>query len=409
MSNIMTPHSPSPISLGSLGKVRAEFVTQAVALFPNQTVFSRKQIRQIANSLGKTSLPLWIVQDPTRKISHGMYSIPECSPEGNTQTATIAIVEAPIANEKATMNLATSAIRGMTCGDRETIVPQVSDEYVSWGHFKDLEKIVKTGTFFPVYITGMSGNGKTMMVEQVCAKLNRECFRVNIVADTDEDDLLGGFRLIDGSTVWEDGPAVQAMRSGAVLLLDEVDLGTSKLMCLQPILEGKGVYLKKINEWVRPAPGFTVFATANTKGKGSDDGRFIGTNIMNEAMLDRFAFTYEQDYPPRATEAKILQKVMKKSESVDDDFADCLTKWAEMIRKLFDEGAIDEIISTRRLVNIVQAYSVFKDKKKALTLCLARFDAETNAAFISSYGKIDASFAPTSAEQTPSTETTQNV
>lgn len=381
----------SPIVTLDLGKTRSEFIAAARAQYPSQTIFTRSEIRAVTRSLGRTTLPLWIVTDPERRVSHGKYSIPECS----VAAAVAAPVAAPEQQEKASMSLATAAIRGMTYGDRDTIIPAVAPEYVPWGHFKDIERIVRTGSFFPVYVTGMSGNGKTQMIEQVCAKLKRECFRVNIVAETDEDDLLGGFRLVDGSTVWQDGPAVQAMRLGAVLLLDEIDLGTSKLMCLQPILEGKGVYLKKVNQWVVPAAGFTVFATANTKGKGSDDGRFIGTNIMNEAMLDRFAFTYEQEYAPRATESKILTKVMEKLEKVDDHFVDCLTKWSEMIRKLFDEGSIDEVISTRRLINIVQAHSVFDDKKKALTLCLARFDLETTSAFMSSYSKIDATFEPT--------------
>lgn len=303
------------------------------------------------------------------------------------------------------MDLATSAsaIAGMTGGDRETIIPEPSKEYVPWGYFSDIEKIVKSGIFAPTYITGLSGNGKTTMIEQVCAKLQRECFRCNIVAETDEDDLLGGFRLINGSTVWQNGVAVEAMCRGAVLLLDEIDLGTSKLMCLQPILEGKGVYLKKINKWIVPAKGFQIFATANTKGKGSDDGRFIGTNVMNEAMLDRFDYTYEQEYASKAIEKKILLKAMLKWDCVDEKFSENLVKWAEMIRTLFAEGSIDEVISTRRLVNIAKAYSMFGDKEKAIKMCLARFDAETNSAFFSAYTKIDETVV---ASETPASETT---
>jgi len=372
-------------------------------MFPSQTQLTRAQIRSVAQSIGKRSLPLWIVNDNTRRITHGVYSVPECgtaadatAPAPAVETNAIPInARWPKPQSAGVMTFAAAAVMGMTGGERDTLIPPVSAEYVPWGHFTDIERIVKTRLFAPTYITGMSGNGKTTMVEQICAKLGRECFRCNIVAETDEDDLLGGFRLQDGNTVWQDGPAVEAMRRGGILLLDEIDLGTSKLMCLQPILEGKGVYLKKINKWVIPASGFTIFATANTKGKGSDDGRYIGTNIMNEAMLDRFDYTYEQDYAPRATERKILSRSMTKYGNNDVAFADNLTKWAEMIRKLFEEGSIDELISTRRLVNIVKAQSVFGDKEKAIRMCLARFDAETSAAFFSAYTKIDGEMIPT--------------
>jgi len=279
-----------------------------------------------------------------------------------------------------------SLIMGMTGGERETLVPSKFGGYVAWGHFKDVEKIVRSRQFYPIFITGLSGNGKTLMVEQVCAKLKRECYRVNITRQTDEDDLLGGFRLINGNTVWQDGPVVSAMKSGGVLLLDEVDLASANIMCLQPVLEGKGVYLKKIGQWVTPAAGFTVFATANTKGKGSDDGRFVGTGIMNEAFLDRFPITMEQPYATRATERKILTKA-----GCDDaDFADNLTKWAEIIRKTFYEGGIDEVVSTRRLVNIVEAHNIFSNKMQALNLCMSRFDELTKKSLMDLYEKVDA-------------------
>jgi cobaltochelatase CobS len=281
---------------------------------------------------------------------------------------------------------------GMTGGERATLVPPRFDGYVAWGHFSDVEKIVRSRQFYPIYVTGLSGNGKTLMVEQVCAKLKRECYRVNITRQTDEDDLLGGFRLINGQTVWQDGPVVTAMKQGGVLLLDEIDLGSANLMCLQPVLEGKGVFLKKIGQWVTPAAGFTVFATANTKGKGSDDGRFVGTGVMNEAMLDRFPVTLEQPYPTKATEKKILVKA-----GCDDaDFATHLTAWSEIIRKSFYEGAVDEIVSTRRLVDIVNAWQIFGDKSKAIAMCLARFDDDTKEAFLSLYGKVDADTEMTS-------------
>jgi len=298
---------------------------------------------------------------------------------------------------------------GATGGERDTVIPHVLPEYVPWGHFSDIERIIQSKIFAPVYVTGMSGNGKTTMIEQICAKLHRECYRVNIVGETDEDDLLGGFRLLNGNTVWSDGPVVKAMRQGAVLLLDEIDLGTAKLMCLQPVLEGKGVYLKKINQWVRPQTGFTVIATANTKGKGSDDGRFVGTNVMNEAMLDRFDYTYNQVYAPRSVEKKIIKKAMVKFEVADDgDFSDKLTRWSELIRKLFAEGSIDEIISTRRLVNIVKAVSMFKNREKAIRMCLSRFDDEISEAFFSAYSKVDDTIVSVSAANRTETADAQD-
>ena len=301
----------------------------------------------------------------------------DCVPAPAAKPATVPAAPAP-----ALANMA----MGMTGGERATLVPPRFDGYVAWGHFSDVEKIVRSKRFYPIYVTGLSGNGKTLMIEQVCAKLGRECYRVNITRQTDEDDLLGGFRLINGETVWCDGPVVSAMKNGGVLLLDEIDLGSANLMCLQPVLEGKGVFLKKIGQWVTPAAGFTVFATANTKGKGSDDGRFVGTGVMNEAMLDRFPVTLEQPYPTRATERKILGKA-----GCDDaDFADHLTQWSEIIRKSFYEGAVDEIVSTRRLVDIVKAWTIFGDKEKAIAMCLARFDDDTRDGFLSLYGKVDA-------------------
>ena len=336
--------------------------------------------------------PSWLTQDSTRKVGRGLYDCPELNGEGAPSPAPASPAPAPVESTPVQVAVETPSVptanlaMGMTGGERATLVPPRFSGYVAWGHFSDVEKIVRSRMNYNVYITGLSGNGKTLMVEQVCAKLKRECYRVNITRQTDEDDLLGGFRLINGETVWCDGPVVSAMKNGGVLLLDEIDLGSANLMCLQPVLEGKGVFLKKIGQWVTPAEGFTVFATANTKGKGSDDGRFVGTGIMNEAMLDRFPVTLEQPYPTRSTERKILAKA-----GCDDaDFADHLTKWSEIIRKSFYEGAVDEIVSTRRLVDIVNAWNIFGDKTKAIAMCLARFDDDTKEAFLSLYGKVDA-------------------
>tara|TARA_X000000368_G_scaffold234375_1_gene185121 strand:- start:1604 stop:2674 length:1071 start_codon:yes stop_codon:yes gene_type:complete len=268
---------------------------------------------------------------------------------------------------------------------QQNLVPVKDDNFVKFGNFNDLKKIISSRSFYPTFITGLSGNGKTFGVEQACAQLNRELIRVNITIETDEDDLIGGFRLVDGSTVWHNGPVTEALERGAVLLLDEIDLASNKILCLQSILEGTGVFLKKIGKFVRPAAGFTVVATANTKGKGSDDGRFIGTNILNEAFLERFPITFEQQYPTVAIESKILNKLCN-----DKKFCKNLSDWADIIRKTFDDGGIDEVISTRRLVHVIKAYQIFANKEKAISFCLNRFDDETKQSFLELYDKVDA-------------------
>ena len=270
---------------------------------------------------------------------------------------------------------------------QQNLIPAKDDSFVQFGNFTDIKKIIKSGLFYPTFVTGLSGNGKTFSIEQACAQLGRELIRVNITVETDEDDLIGGFRLVGGETVWHNGPVIEALQRGAVLLLDEIDLASNKILCLQSILEGKGVFLKKIGKWVAPAEGFQVFATANTKGKGSDDGRFIGTNVLNEAFLERFPVTFEQEYPTVATEQKILGKICN-----DENFCKRLADWADIIRKTFYDGGIEEIISTRRLVHIVKAYSIFNDKAKAIQVCVNRFDDETKQAFLELYDKVDADF-----------------
>ena len=272
----------------------------------------------------------------------------------------------------------------------ESLIPDKFDGFVEWGHYRDVNRIIKSGIFYPIFITGLSGNGKTLMVEQAHAKLKKEMVRVNVTIETDEDDLLGGFRLVDGETKFVPGPVVEAMEKGATLLLDEVDLGSNKLLCLQPVLEGKGVYLKKVNRWVRPVAGFNVIATANTKGKGSEDGRFIGTNVLNEAFLERFAICLEQPYADTKVEYRIIKGALNKYNVDDDEFAKKLVDWADVIRKSFYDDAIDEVISTRRLDHIAKAYSIFSDKLKAINLCIARFDEETKNAFLDLYTKVDA-------------------
>ena len=274
----------------------------------------------------------------------------------------------------------------------QNLIPEKDDTFVKFGNFADVKKIIQSRLFYPTFITGLSGNGKTFSVEQACAQLGRELIRVNITIETDEDDLIGGFRLVDGNTAWHNGPVIEALERGAVLLLDEIDLASNKILCLQSILEGKGVFLKKIGRWVKPAAGFNVIATANTKGKGSDDGRFIGTNVLNEAFLERFPVTFEQAYPTPTQEIKIIQNVAESLGVSDEDFCKRLVDWGDIIRKTFYDGGIEEIISTRRLVHIIRAYSIFQDKAKAIQVCVNRFDDETKQAFIELYDKVDVDF-----------------
>jgi hypothetical protein len=283
----------------------------------------------------------------------------------------------------------------------QNLIPTKDDTFVKFGNFNDIKKIIQSRLFYPTFITGLSGNGKTFAVEQACAQLKRELIRVNITIETDEDDLIGGFRLVNGETAWHNGPVIEALERGAILLLDEIDLASNKILCLQSILEGKGVFLKKIGRFVKPAPGFNVVATANTKGKGSDDGRFIGTNVLNEAFLERFPVTFEQSYPAPSAEQKILEGVALDLGVEDRNFCKRLVDWADIIRKTFYDGGIEEIISTRRLVHIIRAYSIFNDKAKAIQVCVNRFDDETKQSFLELYDKVDVDF------QMPSTESVE--
>ena len=274
----------------------------------------------------------------------------------------------------------------------QNLIPEKDDTFVKFGNFNDVKKIISSRLFYPSFITGLSGNGKTFSVEQACAQLGRELIRVNITVETDEDDLIGGFRLVNGDTVWHNGPVIEALERGAVLLLDEIDLASNKILCLQSILEGKGVFLKKIGKRIEPASGFNIIATANTKGKGSDDGRFIGTNVLNEAFLERFPVTFEQAYPTPSTELKILEGVARDLNVVAPDFCKRLVDWADIIRKTFYDGGIEEIITTRRLVHIIHAFRIFGKKEKAIEVCVNRFDDETKQAFMELYDKVDADF-----------------
>ena len=277
----------------------------------------------------------------------------------------------------------------LVASEVKSLVPEKDSHFVPFGNFNDLKKVIASKQFYPLFITGLSGNGKTFGVEQACAQAKRDLIRVNITVETDEDDLIGGFRLVDGNTVWHNGPVVEALERGSVLLLDELDLASNKILCLQSILEGSGVFLKKVGRYVRPAKGFTVVATANTKGKGSEDGRFIGTNVLNEAFLERFPITFEQEYPKAVTEVRMLNNYCKELDCCDDKYIANLTAWAEIIRKTFKDGGVDEVISTRRLVHIIRAYAIFSDRVKAIQVCLNHIDDETKRSFLELYDKID--------------------
>jgi len=282
---------------------------------------------------------------------------------------------------------------------KENLIPDKDPLFVKFGPYDDLATIIASKLFYPLFITGLSGNGKTFSVEQACAEHKREMIRVNITIETDEDDLLGGFRLVNDSTKWFDGPIVRAMKTGAVVLLDEVDLGGNKLMCLQPVLEGKGILLKKINQFVKPAPGFNIIATANTKGQGSETGKFVGTNILNEAFLERFPATFEQSYPNEKTETQILKKIFDKHDIEKDDAKDFVNKlisWAVGTRKSFEAEASADLITTRRLVHIANAYAILKDRRKSIEVCIARFDETTKHSFIQMYEKFDPTVVPES-------------
>ena len=351
------------------------FVDTAAEMFGEGAVITKAQKAEAAEKAG-VPFPTWFKGEGF-SVGYNAYKLPS---EGGPTVAPAVVSE----DASAVVNLVATNMND------QNLVPASFDGFVPWGNFKLIEKVVKSGMFYPMFITGLSGNGKTLMVEQVCAKLNKELIRVNITIETDEDDLLGGFRLVNGETKFMPGPVIEAMERGCTLLLDECDLGSNKLLCLQPVLEGKGVYLKKINKWVTPKDGFNVIATANTKGKGSDDGRFIGTNILNEAFLERFAVTMEQPYASATTEKKIVLGSMKKYGAVDEEFATNLVTWAEVIRKTFFDGGVDEVISTRRLDHIVKAFAIFGDKMQSIELCVARFDEDTKASFLDLYTKIDA-------------------
>ena len=362
-----------------LNNKQREYVKYAYGLF-NKDVLTKKELIQANKKFGCKYAPQWLIKDKQYKVDKATFRLPL---DGDIKKT--AVVKST--NDNVEIKKEAAYIVSSLTGD---IVPKKDPVFVPFGNYPDIKSIIKSNKFYPVFVTGLSGNGKTMSILQACAEAKKECIRVNVTIETDEDDLLGGYRLKDGQTVWQNGPVIEAMERGALLLLDEIDLASNKIMCLQPILEGSGVFVKKINKFVKPKDGFNVVATANTKGQGSEDGKFIGTNILNEAFLERFPVTFEQRYPNTKTEEKILNNVLESTGKKDTNYVNKLVTWADVIRKTYFEGGVDEIISTRRLVHIVQAYSIFSNKVKAIELCTNRFDEDTKTSFVDLYTKVDA-------------------
>ena len=386
-----------------------EFADLAISKFGS--TISRKEIKNLCAESG-LSHPWWLEKDMKYRAGRGSYFLPT----ENFVPAPVIAVPEPVVSEKepAVVNLEpTKLVKDLnvnTLGFTENLIPKKDKLFVPFGNFNMIKDVLKSKMFYPVFVTGLSGNGKTFSVEQACASLGRETIRVNFTVETDEDDLIGGFRLVEGETKFFKGPVIKAMERGCVLLLDEIDLGNpAKIMCLQSILEGSGYFIKKTGEFIEPAVGFTVVATANTKGKGSEDGRFIGTNVLNEAFLERFPVTCEQEYPPVATEKKILGKVFDSLAITDKEFISKLVDWADIIRKTFYDGGVDEIVSTRRLVHIAKAFAIFNDRMTAIDLCINRFDEDTKMSFKDLYTKIDADAIVDAVEETETEDGKDNV
>ena len=352
-------------------------IEQLMTKFPKKTEFTAKMIKEAALAVGENPRSAYVNIRYTNNaptVRRGVYNLESMMPKSARPA-----------------KAAPEMVKGVeSVSNDEVFVPDFDPTFVPWGNFSEIIKVLKSGMFYPTFVSGLSGNGKTFQIEQACAKLNREYVRVQISPETDEDDLIGGFRLIKGETVFQKGPVIKAMEAGAVLMIDEIDRGTNKIMCLQGVLEGKPVLIKKTGEVVEPAEGFNVIATANTKGKGSEDGRYSGATIIDDAFLERFTITLEQTFPTIATEEKIVMKHMSKFESIDEEFAKLLVGWADAIRKTFYDEGIDEVISTRRLCHIVQTFSIFGKRDKAIALCVNRFDDDTKEAFIDLYEKVDA-------------------
>ena len=366
-------------------EIREKFINAIVAL--GKPTITTDEIKSICGDID-IAHPYWFTNDDENRVKRGVYKVPNSSMISQPQTISLQAQVIPMAksvekSEHKIQNIQTDL-------DTTDLIPKQYKNYVPFGNFDDVYSIVQSMRFFPVFVSGHSGNGKTMSIEQACAKAKRKFVCISMTPETDESDLLGNYVLIDGNMEWRDGPVTTAARQGAVLCIDEIDYGAQNLSSLQRVLEGKPFMLKKKGELISPAPGFTVFATANTKGKGSDDGRYMFTNVLNEAFLERFRTTMEQEFPPVRTERKIIEKELTTVGRADDEFAEKLVTWADVIRKTFMDGGCDEVISTRRLVHIVETFGIFGDKMKAISLCLNRFDDDTKASFLDLYTKVDA-------------------
>ena len=376
-------------------EIKQAFVKTLGDKYPGRAVFDRDELVNHANDMGMP-FPGFCMR-PENRVGRGKYQIQMLSVVSSNKR-----VE-PIEVETTENKLMQTVFEQV-----KIEVPQKDKTYVSWGFFRDVKQIIESNAFYPLFIAGLSGNGKTMMVEQACAETKRKYVRVNITEETDEDDLIGGFRLVNGETVWCDGPIPQAMKQGAVCLIDEIDRGSNKLMCLQAVLEGKPLYIKKTGAVVHPAVGFNVLATANTKGRGSEDGRFTGARILDEAFLERFVATMDQPYPSTAVEKKIILNAMEMYGNLDGEFADNLVTWAEIIRKTYEDGGVDDLISTRRLVHIARTYGIFGDRKRSIELCISRFDEDTRVAFVDLYTKVDSkAITPTTTVEAPAEDDVQ--
>jgi MoxR-like ATPase len=367
-----------------LNQKQKDFVIHAFKMYGKDEL-TKNELKAANKEFGYAYAPQWLTKNKHYKIGRGLFKLPNIDDKVVDKKEVVS--KPKVVEEKDNKVSEAAYIVSSLTGD---IVPKKETTFVSFGNQPDLKSIIKSGMFYPVFITGLSGNGKTLGVTQACAENRRELIRVNVTIETDEDDLLGGYRLREGQTVWQNGPVIEAMERGAILLLDEIDLASNKIMCLQPILEGSGIFVKKINKYIKPLKGFNVIATANTKGQGSEDGKFIGTNVLNEAFLERFPITFEQKYPSVKIEERILIKNLEKSGKKNKDFCQKLVTWADVIRKTYFDGGVDEIISTRRLVHIIQAYTIFNDKQKAIEVCTNRFDDDTKNSFVELYGKVDA-------------------
>ena len=367
-----------------LNQKQKDFVIHALKMYGKDEL-TKNELKAANKEFGYAYAPQWLTKNKHYKIGRGLFKLPNIDDKVVDKKEVVS--KPKVVEEKDNKVSEAAYIVSSLTGD---IVPKKETTFVSFGNQPDLKSIIKSGMFYPVFITGLSGNGKTLGVTQACAENRRELIRVNVTIETDEDDLIGGYRLREGQTVWQNGPVIEAMERGAILLLDEIDLASNKIMCLQPILEGSGIFVKKINKYVKPKTGFNVIATANTKGQGSEDGKYIGTNVLNEAFLERFPITFEQKYPSVKIEERILIKNLEKSGKKNKDFCQKLVTWADVIRKTYFDGGVDEIISTRRLVHIIQAYTIFNDKQKAIEVCTNRFDDDTKNSFVELYGKVDA-------------------